>query len=279
MRIQNHRLVDVPFIESPNRSGFMTPTGDVMHFTASSTARSAISTLTNRRSRASAHVVIDFDGSITQLVPFNRIAWHAGPSRMAGRDGANLFTIGFEFVNPGFYQIRNGQYFDWTGERKIGRDELARWDPSHHERNARVGGGIYAWPAYHEAQIEAGLALLEELRDAYGIVHLAGHDEIDKRGWKTDPGPMFPWSRFRKVMEGGAFENTDQTRLDLGTGEMKVRAGRLNVRQGPGTHFRVLTAINLGTRVTVLKDTGAWSRISFDGGRIGWVADEYLEAA
>jgi N-acetyl-anhydromuramoyl-L-alanine amidase len=46
--------------------------------------------------RVSAHVVIDRNGSITQYVPFNRRAWHAGLSMFKGRESCNDFSIGIE---------------------------------------------------------------------------------------------------------------------------------------------------------------------------------------
>jgi len=46
--------------------------------------------------RLSAHVVIDRAGQITQFVPFDKRAWHAGVSRFEDRDDCNDFSIGVE---------------------------------------------------------------------------------------------------------------------------------------------------------------------------------------
>ena len=46
--------------------------------------------------RVSAHVVIYRDGSVTQFVPFDRRAWHAGQSRFGERTRCNDFAIGIE---------------------------------------------------------------------------------------------------------------------------------------------------------------------------------------
>ncbi|MFI9652045.1 1,6-anhydro-N-acetylmuramyl-L-alanine amidase AmpD [Guyparkeria halopsychrophila] len=46
--------------------------------------------------RVSAHVVIYRDGSVTQFVPFDRRAWHAGQSRYGERTRCNDFSIGIE---------------------------------------------------------------------------------------------------------------------------------------------------------------------------------------
>src|SRR5690606_37420935 len=79
-RIESHRIVGVPFVESQNQGGELEPEAVVLHYTATQTAESAIRTLTNRNASVSAHLVIDRDGTVTQLVPFDRVAWHAGES-------------------------------------------------------------------------------------------------------------------------------------------------------------------------------------------------------
>ncbi|MDT8427741.1 MAG: 1,6-anhydro-N-acetylmuramyl-L-alanine amidase AmpD [Pseudomonadales bacterium] len=46
--------------------------------------------------RVSAHLLIRRDGSMTQYVPFNKQAWHAGQSEYQGRSNCNEFSIGIE---------------------------------------------------------------------------------------------------------------------------------------------------------------------------------------
>jgi len=46
--------------------------------------------------RVSAHVLIRRDGSLTQYVPFQCRAWHAGQSVFGGRDCCNDYSIGIE---------------------------------------------------------------------------------------------------------------------------------------------------------------------------------------
>jgi AmpD protein len=46
--------------------------------------------------RVSSHVLITRDGTLTQYVPFDRRAWHAGDSYWRGRSGCNDFSIGIE---------------------------------------------------------------------------------------------------------------------------------------------------------------------------------------
>lgn len=46
--------------------------------------------------RVSAHLLISRTGVITQFVPFDKRAWHAGTSSFQGRDCCNDFSIGIE---------------------------------------------------------------------------------------------------------------------------------------------------------------------------------------
>lgn len=291
--IKNHRIVGASYIPSPNHGGKIKPDGAVMHWTAGATAQGAISTFKSRASQASAHFVIHADGDVTQMVPLNVRAWHAGPSIMNGRGDANGWTHGFEIVNPGFYLIRGDKYYDWTGKNRISDNVLAMWPPDHKQKFPKVGGGLIAFPAFKEPQLETALELLKATSAHYSYTNLAGHDEIDRRGWKADPGPIFPWSRFDAVVGGTACDHCppdiDVPRGDIAdepiasrgqdyTGrQMQVTASSLRVRKGPGTHWKHLVSISRGTRVEVLRDEGDWVRVSFNGGLIGWVAERFLE--
>lgn len=46
--------------------------------------------------RVSAHLLIDRAGRVTQYVPFDRKAWHAGQSCFQGQENCNAFSIGIE---------------------------------------------------------------------------------------------------------------------------------------------------------------------------------------
>ena len=46
--------------------------------------------------RVSSHVLISRDAALTQYVPFDERAWHAGRSFWCGRDSCNDFSIGLE---------------------------------------------------------------------------------------------------------------------------------------------------------------------------------------
>ena len=104
MKVKAHLLegTNIDFQQSPNHSGkFKTgfPDTIIVHFTAGSSAKSSVETLLNPKTKASAHLVIAADGAITQLMPFDMVAWHAGKSTYQGRSGFNKFSIGIEIDN------------------------------------------------------------------------------------------------------------------------------------------------------------------------------------
>ena len=60
--------------------------------------------------RVSAHLLISRRGRVTQFVPFDRRAWHAGTSRYRGRRGCNDFAIGIELEGTDATPYTNTQY-------------------------------------------------------------------------------------------------------------------------------------------------------------------------
>ena len=60
--------------------------------------------------RVSAHLLIDRHGGVTQYVPFNMKAWHAGASCFCGRDNCNEYSIGIELEGTDFEPFTAAQY-------------------------------------------------------------------------------------------------------------------------------------------------------------------------
>jgi N-acetyl-anhydromuramoyl-L-alanine amidase len=61
-------------------------------------------------SRVSAHALILRTGEIVQYVPFERRAWHAGPSQFRGRSSCNDFSIGIELEGTDDRPYADPQY-------------------------------------------------------------------------------------------------------------------------------------------------------------------------
>ena len=58
----------------------------------------------------SAHVLIARDGTLTQYVPFDRRAWHAGKSDYCGRSACNDFSVGIELEGTDDLPYEEAQY-------------------------------------------------------------------------------------------------------------------------------------------------------------------------
>ena len=60
--------------------------------------------------QVSAHLLIERDGGVTQYVPFNCKAWHAGQSCFQGRESCNDFSIGIELEGTDDSEFTDVQY-------------------------------------------------------------------------------------------------------------------------------------------------------------------------
>lgn len=103
----------------------------------------------------SAHLLIDRAGKLTQFVPFDRRAWHAGRSCFQGREACNDFSIGIELEGTDDLPYTDFQYErliqvtrallntypDLTRERIVGHCQIAperKTDP----------GPAFDWPRF-----------------------------------------------------------------------------------------------------------------------------------
>lgn len=205
----------VPFINSPNYGGDLTPMFIVMHYTAGPSAESAIRSLTDPKRKASAHFVIDGDGRITQLIPTNKVSWHAGVSAWKDLRRMNLYSIGIELVNAGKLLKAGSRWKTWWGT-VVAPDNV--FLPQDYYTVSKYGGGKkvhvidHAFEIYYEAQIDAAMQLCKALRNAYpGIEDILGHSDVAvPEGRKIDPGPAFPMEEFRAAL----FDRCDQEDYD-----------------------------------------------------------------
>lgn len=186
--IKNHRLLlegaDVPFVQSPNGGAPLVATYLVLHYTAGTTAAGAINWFKNPAAQASAHLVLERDGSVTQMMPFNKVAWHAGKSSWNGLEGFNRHSIGIEIVNAGkLHKNGAGKWVNWANNVIKDADVIV----AKHKNETTEAG----WQMYTEQQIEAVVSIGLALRTKYKFLDVLGHDDIAPNR-KVDPGPAFP---------------------------------------------------------------------------------------
>lgn len=274
MKIKNHRLVNddgtpVRFVKTPNVGGPVDPRYLVMHYTAGRDAAESIAWMANPAAKASAHVVIARDGAVTQMVPFDRVAWHAGKSRWEGLNGLNAFSLGIELDNAGILtRSGDGKWKAWFG----GSFKDADVTQAVHKDEA-AAGTVRGWHEYTDAQLEAAAEVATALVAHYGIGSVIGHDDIAP-GRKQDPGPLFPMGSFRGRVLGRADDRPD----------VFVTTDTLNIRAGAGAGHALIQGGPLprGTRVEVLEESGSWRRVEVldtVGGAMdleGWVHGRFL---
>ena len=182
----------VAYRESPNHGGSFgpgLPDTIIIHFTAEESAEASVNGLCDPRSKASAHLVIGRDGSITQLVPFDTIAWHAGRSAYQGRIGFNKYAIGIEIDNAGRLTKSGSQYRAWFG-KTYPEGEVVE---AVHRNESQPS----CWHRYTNEQITIVRDLCILLVDTYPVDSILGHEEISP-GRKVDPGPAFPLDNLRE---------------------------------------------------------------------------------
>jgi AmpD protein len=175
MKIKNHKLQDISFLESPNfndrpvdedisllviHSISLPPkkynTDHIERFFLNELDFTSHNFYKNIEGmKVSAHVLIKRNGEVIQFVPFNKRAWHAGVSSYKGKNDCNNFSIGIELE---------------------GSDD-----------------DIFEDIQYKKLSLITSL-LIEEY-DLITKDNIKGHSDIAPER-KTDPGVLFDWDRY-----------------------------------------------------------------------------------
>lgn len=138
------------------RRNGMRPYLIILHYTGMGSAQKAIEWLAHPDSNVSCHYVVDEAGAVTQMVPENLRAWHAGASYWHGETDVNSASIGIEIQNAGH---PNG------------------------------------YPDFPNAQMQAVAALCRDIarRRAIAPEGVLAHSDVAP-GRKMDPGEKFDWA-------------------------------------------------------------------------------------
>lgn len=155
----------------------------VIHYTEGASGQSSIDYWKQLGNGICAHLVIDRDGTVKQVRPFNQQCAHAGFSRWNGRQWVNNFGIGIELANAGDAHIAWAEqqpgYFAITAKH-------------------RNGGPTVKWEGFPPAQVAAVTAISRLLVEHYHLKDVTGHDCIAPER-KRDPGPAFPMEALREA--------------------------------------------------------------------------------
>jgi N-acetylmuramoyl-L-alanine amidase len=309
MRIENHWLVkenDIEkFIKKPSGNA-----GDpiiakyvIIHYTAGDTLSPALNWFLNTKREKNddsanpkalaAHIIIDTDGTILQLIPFNRKANHSGSSVWDGVDGFNSKSIGIEIVNPGFVEKMPNGIFRRLESNKEGVKKYKNYTNEEAERIKEAKHKLKHleklnyWMAFTEEQIDAVINLSKLLFDKYQLINALGHDDVSPLR-KQDPGPLFPWSRYKTEVLG---KNNDIGKIFIVNSESD---GFAYFRNTPSTTSKDKEKLSNGFEVGLIETYGLWSKVykvnekedvlvKVDGGEvkcvktIGWIFSKLLK--
>ena len=279
MKITNYLLYhdnDIPYetIPSPNFSNYFRPEYLVLHCTTGFTVEDGVRSLIDPREdrpdlRVSAHLVIGREGRVVQLVPFNKCAWHCGPSLWNGIKGLNSRAIGIELVNAG--NVERDGLGQWVKRgRIIPADDVV-------ELQHPLDYHVHGWQKYPLEQVAATLEVAQLLFSTYGLTDVLGHDDINPQD-RRDPGPAFPVQAFHARL------------LNLNEAEPVKYAYRttrvLNpLRTGPGEEFPEAEGSPLPRNIPlgVLEEQGDWAfvhvLVALNGvpDRMAWIAKDKIE--
>ena len=225
--------MDVIPAPSPNFDARRSPPDmAILHYTGMRTGEEALARLRDPAAKVSAHYVVEEDGRVFSLVAEERRAWHAGVSFWKGERDCNARSIGIEIVNPG------------------------------HE---------FGYRAFPDAQIEAVIELLDEMRSRWEISddRVIAHSDVAPDR-KEDPGELFPWKRLAEAGHGlwaepAAAPGAPLTVGDEGPGVFALQAGltRLGYDSSPSGRY------DETTQTIVAAFQRHWRPERFDGNADG----------
>lgn len=210
------RLAQGEYFPEPQKKDLV-----VLHFTAGGSARSAFNSWKDGgASKVATAYLVDLDGTIYDVFPENRWAYHLGVSIGNAGHIQDKRSIGIEIAN--FGPLRPS---------KTDPDQLCSWPKdfsnpfcrlSETERYVKADyRGEHYFAAFPDAQVVAVGQLVADICKRNGIpVSLPSPDRLtvaDPAGFasfvgicshqnfrsdKTDIGPAWPWERFVEVLRG-----------------------------------------------------------------------------
>ena len=192
MRIIKNRLEGIPFIPTPNFGGEIKPISIIIHYSAEIKTKNVINWFKDKTSGVSAHLILDRDGSLTQMVDFNIKAWHAGASEYKSLKHFNNFSIGIELINAGQLFKNGNDYHGWRGEVYPPEEVFIK---TYGDECSIVS----YWHKYTPKQLQTLTLLVKELMQTYSIKAsmILGHEEIAPDR-KSDPGAALDMNSFRQ---------------------------------------------------------------------------------
>ena len=257
----------------------------------------------------SVHAVLQSDGTVYQLMPWNYRAWHGGGA-------VNDTHIGVEMTEPACIRYTQGADFVCSdletarrqagGTYKTARDLFAflcikfGFDPmkdiiSHNEGGKRGIASTHVDPEH----LWKGLGM-DYTMDGFRRDVKAQMEIMEAPETKPAPEPEKPKAKviyrvqvgaytvrenadaFLREVKAAGFENAFITKVEPEPEEaptfdpyiIRVTAAALNVRSGPGMEYDVNAVLNYGEKYTIVEENGDWGRLKSGA---GWIYLAYTE--
>ncbi len=99
--------------------------------------------------KVSAHLFIARTGAVTQFVPFDQRAWHAGASNFGGRQRCNDFSIGIELEGSDSQPFERAQYKSLVAVTQALLKAYPRILPAHIVGHSDIAPGRKTDPGPH----------------------------------------------------------------------------------------------------------------------------------
>jgi N-acetylmuramoyl-L-alanine amidase len=162
----------------------------LIHHTASTGDSGTLEWLRSPTSEVSAHYLVGTVGTVWQLVPEERKAWHAGLGRLPWETcrpyDVNHRSVGIEIVNPG-----DGK----TPFTEAQYRALAWLVPD-------IVRGLGSFAVVRPSDASSNVVKVAGKTEAHNMVYVLGHRDVAP-GRKTDPADNFDWGRIREALAGG----------------------------------------------------------------------------
>lgn len=213
---------------------------------------------------ALAHAIIEPNGNVYQLLPWDRRGWHAGES-------ANDSYIGVEMTEPATIKYISGSVWKETGNGKNTKEHVL---------------ATYAVAVELFAKL-CKIYKLDPTKDGTIISHSEGY----KRGIATNHGDVeHIWNKFGLTMKQfrkdvkkkmGITDNKTPTTGSTGIEfKVKVEISNLNIRKGPGTNY-AKTGKNTGRGIFTIVQTKRGKGSDKGWGKLksgtGWISLDFAK--
>lgn len=181
----------VEFRHVPTYEPIESPLVLVLHTSVTGNLSTAEQVIRSAPEQASVHLLVDRDGRVVQLAPFDSATRHAGQSQWNGLTGLNRYSIALQLINWGRLERRDSVWVSSTGQVVPRQNVVEAVDPT--------TGAVTGWERYTDAQLQSVIGIYSSLRQSYpSLRDVVGHQDVSDN--QFDPGPAFPMDRVRAAV-------------------------------------------------------------------------------